>query len=327
MILALAISTTVLAQSVLREVEKKFTPPPRFDQGAVYKPVKYQHRKQPLMLDEILASPVIQKALIKGGNIQEIQTGSVQGITQRMYVNVHQKSDEHGFFYIVDKSGNVSKRVHLKHTVSIEAEVEMYEPPRLFTEVLERKNVSPYDHNFLWRPEFLLNLNRGQSYWTADILDEARATGSSGYQLGGRFMMDMSSRFQIGLSVFFESSNHTFDGGSASYKNLSFGILGKTPQIEWGGFPWRLFIDGRFGPTGTLQVTRGSSQDELETRSTILQLGWERIHQNRWGEFLWGFSFQRDWPKLRNQKNYIAQDSTDATNDLFGLHIAQGLPW
>ncbi|MBY0518541.1 MAG: hypothetical protein K2P81_16635, partial [Bacteriovoracaceae bacterium] len=83
----------------------------------------------------------------------------------------------------------------------------------------------------------------------------------------------------------------------------------------------------RLGPFGNLTTTVGSQSQSVDVRTTSLLVGWEFPAKNFFGEWAWGLSYQRDFPKLRNQRVYIAQNSNTSFIDSFSLHLSQGFDW
>lgn len=326
----LLLSSMAMAQEpdskALKEVERKFLPPPRFGEEPTVKPFRL-NIPQPISMNDIQQSPIIQKALRRKGSIQDLRTTEVQSIYERMIVDVHSQADDHGFFYIVDKKGEISRRVHMQYTEDVRPEIAMYEEPRRYLPVFEHKNISPYDRDLIWRPEFSLSLGRTSSDWTADILNDTQAARSTGYKVGGRWLADFPGKFQVGGSLQFEGAQHNLRFGEATYRNYSIGFVMKTRNVDWGGFPWRVYGEFLTGPIGVLSVSTAGNRKDIPIRTTSTNIGWERPYKNAIGEWAWGISWQRDWPKLREQSNFVAQDSSSSTNDVVALHLTQGFAW
>lgn len=330
MIFLILLSSLAFAQEpdckLLESVERKFQLPPRFGDEPTVKPFRL-HIPPVITMDDIKQSPMVQKAVRRKGSIQNLTTADSQLIYERMLINVHSRTDDHGFFYIVNKDGSINKRIHMDFTESVLPEIAMYEEPRRYTPVIEHKNISPYDRELIWRPEFSFSLGRTSSDWTADILSDTQAARSTGYKVGARWLADFPGKFQVGGSFQFEGAQHNLRFGEASYRNYSIGLVMKTRNVDWGGFPWRVYGEFLTGPIGVLSVSTAGNRKDIPIRTTSTVLGWERPDKNALGDWAWGLSWQRDWPKLRDQSNFVAQDSSSSTNDVVALHLTQGFAW
>ena len=106
MILLLLLSGLSFAQEpdakLLKSVEDRFLPPPRFGTEPTVKPFRLPVPPATTMYD-IQRSPILQKALIRRGNIQDLRTEKADSIYERMLVNVHALPDDLGFLYIINK--------------------------------------------------------------------------------------------------------------------------------------------------------------------------------------------------------------------------------
>ncbi|MBY0517989.1 MAG: hypothetical protein K2P81_13855, partial [Bacteriovoracaceae bacterium] len=235
--------TQAIAQNpdsqLIKKVEEKFGDPPRYGSEARENKPRYPLPDQGPEMEEILSSPIIQKTVVKGGSIYDLKEEKSYGASSSMIIDVHQKTDHYGYFYIVGFSGEITKRIHMRHALDIKADIEMYEAPKTYSEVKERKNVSPFDKDFTHRPEATVAYGLSSSPWIADILDDSKANQGQGYRLGGRWLVDLAGKFQLGGVVNFEASNYLMRTGSARYRNISFGVAGKTNTLDWGGFASR----------------------------------------------------------------------------------------
>lgn len=311
---------------LLKSVEDRFLPPPRFGEEPSVKPFRLTVPAVTTMND-IQRSPVLQKVLKFRGNIQDLRTEKASSIYERMLVNVHALPDDLGFFYILNKENKLTHRVHMKYVEDVRPDVAMYEEPRHFSAITEHKNVSPYDRDLIWRPEFSMLVGRTSADWTSDILNDTQARHSTGYKLGASWLADFPGKFQLGAIFQFEGATHRLRFGDASYRNYSIGVVMKSRNFDWAGPPWRVFAQVLTGPIGVLAVRVAQTREDIPMRTTSAVLGWEQPHQNAFGEWSWGISWQRDWPKLRDQVVFLTQDSSSSTNDIVGLNLTQGFTW
>ncbi len=331
MIWLLGLTMHALAQdsstAFLRKIEKKFLPPPRFGEELPQHVWRLDKRPAAPTINDIVRSPVVQKAVRYRGRLQDLRSEEFAISLERKIVNTYSLADEQGYFYILGKDNLPSHRVHMNEVVDIKADVAMYEEPRQYTPVIIKQNVSPYDRVLRWQPELSLLVGRSSSDWTADLLDDTQALHTTGIHVAGRWMADFNQKFWLGAVVQFEGAQYNLRAGDASYRNYSFGMIARTPDYNWGGFPWRVSGEFLYGPIGVLSLrTDGQTRDiYLRTSSTVLS--WEKIEKNALGQWAWGLSWQRDWPKLRNQQDYVRLDSASSTNDMVGLHLTQGFAW
>ena len=330
MILLLLLSGLSFAQEpdgkLLKSVEDRFLPPPRFGEEPTVKPFRLPVPPETTMYD-IQRSPILQKALVRKGNIQDLQTGKADSIYERMLVHVHARPDDLGFFYILNKENKITHRVHMKYVEDIRPDIAMYEEPRHYSAITEHKNISPYDRELIWRPEFSMSVGRTSADWTSDILNDTQARHSTGYKLGASWLADFPGKFQLGAIFQFEGATHRLRYGDASYRNYSIGVVMKSRNFEWGGPPWRIYGQVLTGPIGVLAVRVAQNREDIPMRTTSAVIGWEQPHQNALGEWSWGLSWQRDWPKLRDQVEFLTQDSSSSTNDIVGFNFTQGFMW
>lgn len=329
--IALLILGQVMAQApdskLLRDVESRFGKPPVYGNEPVIKERRYQLPQYPITREQIEASPVIQKALPKDAQLIELATGKVTVNDRVRIIDVHAQTDSFDFCYIRNKAGNLVYRVKSSEVVNIAADVAMYEEPRSFVEVKERKNISPFDRDLTWQPELLASFGFGSADWTRDVVNDAKARQASGYNFGARWMGRFADRLQLGPVVQLETWNQSLENGSVNYRNVSLGVTAKSPDLKWGGFSSRLMAELRVGAFGVLAVSTNSAREEFGVRTTSAVVGWERVFKNGLGEWSWGLSWQRDWPRLRRQTIEVSKTSSQETNDLVALHFSQGFTW
>jgi hypothetical protein len=311
---------------LLKTVEDRFQPPPRFGTEVSEQPLRLPPPPVTSMND-IQRSPVVQKVLLPTSIIQELGTGIGATAEDRMFVNVHARPDDLGFFYLLSKENKITHRVHMRYVVDVRPDLALYEEPRHFSAITELKNVSPYDLGLVWRPEFSMLVGRTSADWTSDILNDTQARHSTGYKLGASWLADFPGKFQLGAIFQFEGATHRLRFGDASYRNYSIGVVAKTRTFDWAGPPWRIFVQVLTGPIGVLAVRVAQTREDIPMRTTSTVLGWEQPHRNALGEWSWGISWQRDWPKLRDQVEFVTQDSSSSTNDIVGLNLTQGFMW
>lgn len=329
--IALLLLGSALAQApdskLLRDVESRFGAPPVYGSEAVIKERRYSLPTLPVTREQIEASPLVQKAIPKGVQLVDLRTGSVVVNDRVRVIDVHVQTDSFDYCYVRNRAGALAYRVKSSEVVNIDADVAMYEEPRSFVEVKERKNVSPFDRDLRWWPELVATVGVGSAAWTRDVVDSGRARSATGYNVGARWLGRFADRMQLGAVALLENWGHSLDAGTVTYRNFSLGVTAKTPDLSWGGFPSRFIAELRVGAFGVLTVSANGAQDQFGVRTTSSMLGWERVHANGLGEWTWGVSWQRDWPRLRAQTIAVAKSSSQETNDLIGLHFTQGFPW
>lgn len=312
---------------LLQKVEDKFLPPPQFGEAPIYKEARRPLPVQGATMAMIAKSPLIQKSIPRLSQLTDLKTKEIKVLERNIIVEVHELTDAQDNCYIVNKEKKITHRVASRMVFPINHELVMYEEPRSFHEVKERKNISPYDKELRWFPEVMLSVGLTNSVWTSDIVNDTSARTGTGYQIGGRYMANLGGKFQLGAVVQLENSQHTIENGEARYRNYSFGVAAKSPNLDWGGFPWRVIGEFRIGPVGQLVLQTSQYREEILLRTTTTVLGWERVFNNRFGEWSWGVAWQRDWPKLRSQDETVSKTPSESTNDLIGLHFTQGFVW
>ncbi len=313
------------AENVPRAIEQKFAKPPRFGFPVQTPAMRHPPPRPPVPLEDILASPVVQKALRPGALVQVIASGDTTAIEHDAIVNVHALADEHEFFYLVDPDGRHTRRVEAEFVVDIAADIAMYEPPREYTPITSLRNISPHDRPYLRVVEVSLAAGQTNAGWTADLLEADQARSTMFTRPGVSLMGDWPEHLRLGATFQYEASSHRTSQGSANYQNPTIGVLAKTKRYDF--WSSRLGLQLRWGPAAKLQVPGPGVSSSVELRTSTLQLSWERTEQNSLGEWAWGLLWQREWVKIRSQTQYTRLAPRGRTNDQLGLFISQGLPW
>ena len=322
LLLSTALAQVESSDSFIKEIESRFSSTTRSSEEVGESIPRYQYMGI-INREDIIKSKVVQKALKRLGSIQRLKDQKLFGILETMTVRVFEKTDEYDFFYILSNNNKVSYRVHSKYAEDLKAISEMYEPPRQYSEVKVQKNLSPFDRDPKWLYEAAAGLSLGSARWLADLADDAQVQNGTGILLKGQSLLDMGEQFRLGASVNFESARFSSSRNTLAMQNLSVGVVGKTRAFESNDFQWRLSAEFRYSLFGTITQSNGASQERINFRSTSLNVGWEKLESNSWGPWSWGINFQRDFPKLIDQKQFFSQN-TNETNDAFILQLTQG---
>lgn len=310
------------------KVKERFRPIERFSEARHINTPIYEYPHRPVTLPTIRISKVVQKALKKNAPIQNINTFKLETNEERVLVNVHELADEKGFFYLVEKNGDVIRRVQMYYLEPVDVVTTMYEPPKEYIEIDKPKNISPDDPEAGLISQFALRMGQTSSKWTADLLNDAKAANSISTTLSTNLMLNWREEFRLGATLQYETSTHSYEGGTAQYKNPSFGFMIQSPPSYWGGGPWRVGAQFRTGPFATLQLPNLNGRpSDVKLRTTTIQLDWQYYNKNRWGEWSLGIAAQRDYPKIRRQTNAAFLESDARTNDQIGLFVTQGFVW
>jgi hypothetical protein len=313
-------------EDTLRRIDERFKEPLRFGTPPREHFPRYKYPTQYVPLESILQSPLQMKAVEAKSPVQDIRTDLIETLPQKAFVNVHTLPDEHGFFYIQEKDGTVRRRIHTTHAKPINLVTEMYEPPRQYSAITKPLNENPYDPKVSWLPELGLTMGLTQSNWTADLLDAPGARSALFTRFGLNALLDWKEQYQLGGTFQYEMSAHDTPFGTANYRSPSFGVVAKTKKIET-GVPWRLGSQLRLAPLSNLQVPRAGGTSTAKIRSYVWQLSWESPHRNRYGDWAWGVSVQREWSKVTQQTERVSLDAKNQTNDQIGFFFSQGFTW
>ncbi len=313
------------ADADIKAVERKFTSPPRYGDAPLTPGLRHEPPRKLVSFDEILASPVVQKALRIRAGVQDLATGVTVATTRDAIVDVHTLTDEHEFFYLVDRDGKTTRRVAAKFVMDIAVDTEMYEPPPRFTPIVSLRNVSPNDRPFARVVDVSLAAGQTNAGWTGDLLESKRARRAYFTRPGVSVMGDWPRALRLGATFQYEASAHRTAWGTANYQNPSLGVVAKTRRFET--FASRFGLQFRWGPAAKLEVPSAAGVSSVDLRISSLQLSWERTAVNSLGEWAWGLLWQREWVKLRDQTQYTSLAPRSRTNDQLGLFISQGLPW
>ena len=324
--------TLALAQSTesetIKTIETRFKDPERFTEARHINTAVYEYPYRPVALSAIKITPIVQRALKPKSPIQNIKTFKLSENPKRLIVNLHERADEHGFFYLVDKNGEVTRRVQMQFVEAIDDVTVMYEPPKTYVEVVRQKDVPADDKETGYLSQFSLRVGQTSANWTADLLNDTRATTTFSTTLGANLLLDWQESFRMGATLQYESSNHRLQSSSAQYRNPSFGLIIQSPPSYWGGGPWRVGAQVRTGPFANLQIQDSNGRPtNIKIRTTTFQLDWQYIGSNGWGEWSMGLAYQRDYPKLRRQETIVRLNSQASTNDQIGLFVTQGFAW
>lgn len=312
---------------ITRDIENRFQEAPTYTEPRHVNTAVYEYPHRPVSLKRIKITPIVQKALRRKALVQIIKSGDVQISEKPILINVHELADEHGFFYIVEKDGRVYRRVHDAYVVDIQQVTEMVAPPKAYSEA-EHKEVAPeFDRKLGIVPELGLRFGQANNKWTADLLNRPKSANSYTTNFIGNLMLDWEEKFRLGATFQYETATVSVPGGTANYKNPSFGLVFQSPKSDWGGGPWRVGAQVRTGPFATLTIPNGNRDDEVKLRTTVIQFDWMYVGNNRWGDWNLGIAVQRDYPKIRNQRTASYLESDARTNDQVGVFFIQGLKW
>ncbi len=333
--LLLSLSLSAFAQStedqtelkILEQLESRFREPPRFGLAPTVKPARGNFPEPRTSREAILASPLVQKALRQPAQIEELKSGDFTITKRAVLLQVHALTDSEGFHYVRNASGELTHRVSAAFLEDVKPITAMAEEPLSYSPISERKNISPFDAAFDQRLELGLSYGVASANWTSDVLRDTAARSASGYQIGARWLAEFRQRFLLGFTANLEQWSYRSSSAEVGYQNVGVGVIAKSRQFEAGGFPWRVFVEGRLSPFGTLSLRAPGLDTDLALRTASLVLGWERSLQNRFGPWSWGVAWQRDWPRLRTRDELVAQKTSVQNNDFFALHVTQGLAW
>ena len=289
----------------------------------------YEYPYRPVSLSFIKLSNVVQRALKPNAVIQDINSNKLfTNVRRDAIINVHERMDEKGFFYIVDADGKVTRRVHTNFLEPFDDVSLMYEPPKNYVEVTRPKDSARDDKEFGLMSQLSLRVGQTSANWTADLLNDTRATNAFATTVGTNLLLNWSESFRIGGTFQFETATHRLATSTAQYQNPSFGLLIQSPPSTWGGGPWRVGAQVRTGPFATLRVQdSGGRPTNIKLRTTSFQLDWQYIGMNGWGEWSLGLAVQRDYPKVRRQEALYTLNSESVANDQVGLFFTQGWSW
>jgi hypothetical protein len=317
------------SDEVIRDIEARFQP--IATRPNPYSEVKPQDIRgvppQRIEKADIFESPIIQKAIQRLARVERISDQKTFVVTKRLVLNVHTQTDDHDFYYISSPDKSIKYRVHSKYAEDLNEITTLYEPPRFFSEVTERKNVSPYDQPLKWLYELSGGLSLNSAGWVADLSNDPKTRLGTGTQIKTHALADMGDRFRLGGALNFESANYKSSTSAIGMQNLSLGLIGKSKPIESAELVWRLSAEVRYSLLGRFSQSTSNDFQTYSFRSTALAIGWESLGVNLFGPWSWGVNLQRDWPKVVRQKDFFIQRAKTNYNDSLILQLTQGFQW
>lgn len=280
----------------------------------------------PVPLSEIWASSVEQKAIKPGAVLEPVEElVAARTLERESIIEVHSLPDERGYFYLAGKGEPSQWRVHMRHVSDITAVTQMYRPPRFYQEISQHKNVPPLDRSLHWFPEITLAAGQINAPWLADFSD-TNEQKTINKRIGASFLTRRGTTAQIGATVQYETAQFTQGSADANYRNLTYGMVVKSPLVEGKISNWRLGAQARYGPSSRLYLRNNGGTQDFQLRTTAMQIMWEDFHANEWGEWSWGITWQREWVKFHSldpayQSNFRNQRNFSTT---IGFFISQG---
>jgi hypothetical protein len=234
------------------------------------------------------------------------------------------QEDELGFKHLVDKNGNTFYKTDSPNIVTINQELELYEPPLRYTPAPTITTRAEYDFRLKVKPEVSFYAGVAQGSYMADLFNDKAAKDGYTTQYGFHYFTQWKLPFQIGAVAHYEKSFYKLTGsGSIDYSALSVGPQFKTKDFEFLGFPLRLQTQFRVSPFANASADTKTGHQAYKFNSGDFLSSLEHPFENSWGEFVVGVFYQAQWLNLKSQRKEVSVNASNEINKSFGLSFAQ----
>lgn len=315
--------------SAIQKLDEKLPDYNRFQQTDQEIEFQRQNREhvpyiRKVSLKRILSSGTQYGAIRKGFYIRNIDENKNYQVQKLMYVKVFNLEDEYGFKYIQNKDGSALWRVRSEYVEPIKEEVALYEPPLKYTPAPLNIVHTEYDSKLKIAPEMSVSAGIVQGNFMKDLFNDKKAASGISNQYGLHFFTQWNLPIKAGGVFQYERASYQLTGsGQVIYSSPSLGPQFKTKEFEIFDNPIRFQMQFRVSPLAKATTKTSSGTSTFKFNSADLLSSIERPIKNSWGEFVLGLYFQAQWLSLKGQPSNVSVKATNATNNSFGLSIAQ----
>ena len=283
---------------------------------------KFKKPHQPVPMTDILNSPLRNIAIKKNATLIRIENEENLILPKNILTKVYALPDENEYFYIPGKQNEALFRVNISQIEPIELVTRLYVPPNKFRLSTVDKTQTQVDPKPFIYPEINFGSGLTQALFTQDLYNDGRAKTAPYIQYGLTGWMHWQKAFSLGATSKIERSYHSLRGNSrATFTAFSIGPVFRTSSFVVEETPFYFQAQTRWSPVAHTQF---EDLEKINLQVNNLQISLEFPQKNRWGEFLFGVAFGRQWINLKENTKTATLDTDNNTNDLYMITLSQG---
>lgn len=275
-------------------------------------------------MSSILASGIEHGHVKSGRFLIRISDNKLVEVTEAFFAKFYRLPDELGYKYIVGKDGSCLYKMKLDYFNTVEPELALYETPLKYTPAPSNIPRRDMDKKLHIRPEVSFLIGATQGSYMKDLFNDEKASSGITTQVGAQVATDWKLPIKAGLVLHYERTSYDLSGGGKiAYSAFSFGPQFKTRDLDIFGKPIRLQTQFRVSPFARADAELNNRDVAFKFNSSDLMASIEHPLSNRLGEFVLGVFYQVQWLNLKDQSEVVSVNSTNETNNSFGLSFSQ----
>jgi hypothetical protein len=275
-------------------------------------------------MNEIKDSGTQYGAIKEGGILRGIESNQNYKTLKLTYIKYFNLEDEFGFKYIQNNDGTITWKIPNRFVESVQHELVLSVPPHRYTPAPDNIPKTIYDKTLTIPPEFSFHVGLIQGDFMRDLFEDKKASNGLSRQFGLHLFTQWKLPVKAGAVVQFETATYGLrNGGEVQYSSYSIGPQIKTKDFDISGNPVRFQSHFRVGPLARATAETASGSETFKFNSADLLASIESPVKNRFGEFVFGIYFQRQWLSIREQTVPVSLKATNETNKSYGVSFAQ----
>lgn len=284
----------------------------------------FSHPMRHVPMDEIKASGLSQGFIRTDSILYRIKDNQPLRVTKDFYLKFYKQEDELNFRYLQNKDGSCTLKTSSDTVVSVDKELELFEPPIKYTPAPANMMRTEYDEKLKMTPEAAFYAGLVQSQYVRDLFNDVKARTGNTNQYAFHLFTDWKLPVKVGGAVHYERSSYNLSGnGLVFYESLSIGPQFRTQDFNLLDTNWRLSTQIRVSPLAKLRGETVNGNVNFKFNSTDLMSTLEHPWSNGFGQFVIGGFHQIQWLNIKDQSEIVSLRASNQTNQSFGLFLSQ----
>ncbi len=284
----------------------------------------FRHPIRHVPFEEIKESGLGYAFIKKGSIVYRVTDDKPMRVTKDFYLKVYKQEDEMNFRYLQNKDGSCTLKANSNTVVSVEKELELYEPPTRYTPAPENIIRTEYDRKLKLSPEAAFYAGLVQSRYIRDLFNDEKARVGNTNQYAFHLFTNWKLPVKVGGSVHYERSSYNLTAdGLVFYEAISLGPQFRTQDFDLFETNWRLSTQIRVSPFAKLRGETVNGNVNFKFNSTDLMSTVEHPWSNRFGQFVVGAYHQIQWLNIKDQPEIVSLRASNQTNQSFGVFLSQ----
>jgi hypothetical protein len=286
--------------------------------------LRYQSPYKKVPLEKILTSETEYGFIQAGKTLIRLEDEKAFRTHESIYAKFYRREDEQGFKYIQSNNGKCLYKILSKDFVTVQKELELYEPPARYTPAPTNLLKADIDKKLKILPEFSFYFATVRGSFMRDLFNDKAAEEGLSQQYGMHFATQWNLPIKVGAVVHFERASYDLTGGGKiHYSALSAGPQFKTKDFQLAAIPLRVQTQFRVSPLARARGQTVNGNVNFKFNSADFMLGLEHPIRNAVGEFVLGVFYQQQWLNIKDQSEIVSINASNETNNSFGLSLAQ----